>query len=116
MPSLAGQKLDKYDMLEEVGHGGMAVVYRGRDTILDREVAVKVLHAHLADREESRRRLEREAKTVAKLHHDNIVEIFDSSDPAQARESYIVCEFIHGVTLRDWIDERWTPRPTQRRS
>jgi eukaryotic-like serine/threonine-protein kinase len=111
MPSLAGQKLDKYDMLEEVGHGGMAVVYRGRDTILDREVAVKVLHAHLADREESRRRLEREAKTVAKLHHDNIVEIFDSSDPTQGRESYIVCEFIHGVTLRDWLDERWTARP-----
>jgi tRNA A-37 threonylcarbamoyl transferase component Bud32 len=111
MPSLAGQKLDKYDMLEEVGHGGMAVVYRGRDTILDREVAVKVLHAHLADREESRRRLEREAKTVAKLHHDNIVEIFDSSDPARARDSYIVCEFIHGVTLRDWIDDRWVPRP-----
>ncbi|PRP97109.1 Serine/threonine-protein kinase PrkC [Enhygromyxa salina] len=111
MPSLAGQKLDKYDMLEEVGHGGMAVVYRGRDTILDREVAVKVLHAHLADREESRRRLEREAKTVAKLRHDNIVEIFDSSDPTRADESYIVCEFIHGVTLRDWLDERWVPRP-----
>ena len=111
MPSLAGQKLDKYDMLEEVGHGGMAVVYRGRDTILDREVAVKVLHAHLADREESRRRLQREAKTVAKLHHDNIVEIFDSSDPSSGDESYIVCEFIHGVTLRDWIDERWLPRP-----
>ncbi len=111
MPSLAGQKLDKYDMLEEVGHGGMAVVYRGRDTILDREVAVKVLHAHLADREESRRRLEREAKTVAKLHHDNIVEIFDSSDPTRASESYIVCEFIHGVTLRDWLDDRWVARP-----
>jgi serine/threonine protein kinase len=111
MPSLAGQKLDKYDMLEEVGHGGMAVVYRGRDTILDREVAVKVLHPHLADREESRRRLEREAKTVAKLHHDNIVEIFDSSDPTRARESYIVCEFIHGVTLRDWLDDRWVARP-----
>ncbi|NVB41697.1 protein kinase [Pseudenhygromyxa sp. WMMC2535] len=111
MPSLAGHKLDKYDMLEEVGHGGMAVVYRGRDTILDREVAVKVLHTHLADREESRRRLQREAKTVAKLRHDNIVEIFDSSDPASGAESYIVCEFIHGVTLRDWLDERWSPRP-----
>ncbi|EDM79046.1 serine/threonine protein kinase [Plesiocystis pacifica SIR-1] len=111
MPSLAGQKLDKYDMLEEVGHGGMAVVYRGRDTVLDREVAVKVLHAHLADREESRRRLQREAKTVAKLHHDNIVEIFDSSDPTSTKESYIVCEFIHGETLRDWIDAAHESRP-----
>ena len=45
MPSLAGHKLDKYDMLEEVGHGGMAVVYRGRDTILDREVAVKLVRS-----------------------------------------------------------------------
>ncbi len=111
MPSLAGQKLDKYDVLEEVGHGGMAVVYRGRDTVLDREVAVKVLHTHLADREESRRRLQREAKTVAKLRHDNIVEIFDSSDPEQGGSSYIVCEFIHGVTLRDWLDKRRKTRP-----
>ena len=90
MPSLAGQKLDKYDMLEEVGHGGMAVVYRGHDTILDREVAIKVLHTHLADREESRLRLEREARTVAKLRHDNIVEIYDSSDPKSEQSSYTV--------------------------
>ncbi len=111
MPSLAGQKLDKYDVLEEVGHGGMAVVYRGRDTVLDREVAVKVLHTHLADREESRRRLQREAKTVAKLRHDNIVEIFDSSDPEKLGNSYIICEFIHGVTLREWLDKRRKTRP-----
>lgn len=111
MPSLAGQKLDKYDVLEEVGHGGMAVVYRGRDTVLDREVAVKVLHTHLADRDESRRRLQREAKTVAKLRHDNIVEIFDSSDPDRRGDTYIVCEFIHGVTLRDWLDKHRKLRP-----
>jgi tRNA A-37 threonylcarbamoyl transferase component Bud32 len=111
MPSLAGQKLDKYDVLEEVGHGGMAVVYRGRDTVLDREVAVKVLHNHLADRDESRRRLQREAKTVAKLRHDNIVEIFDSSDPDKRGDTYIVCEFIHGVTLREWLDKRRKTRP-----
>lgn len=110
MPSLAGQHLDKYDMLEEVGHGGMAVVYRSKDTVLDREVAVKVLHPHLADREESRARLRREAITVAKLRHDNILEIFDYSGEG-ADESYIVTEFIHGVTLRDWLDSRWQPRP-----
>ena len=67
MPSLAGSKLDKYEIVEEVGHGGMAVVYRGNDTVLEREVAVKVLHSHLADREESRARLQREALAVAKL-------------------------------------------------
>jgi serine/threonine-protein kinase len=97
-------------MLEEVGHGGMAVVYRGRDAMLDREVAVKVLHPHLAGREESRMRLRREALTVAKLRHENIVEIYDYSGP-DADESYIVTEFIHGETLRDWLDARWTPHP-----
>ncbi len=110
MPTLAGTKLDKYDMLEEVGHGGMAVVYRGRDSVLEREVAVKVLHAHLANREESRRRLQREALAVAKLRHENILEIFDYSGP-QAEESYIVTEFIHGPTLREWLDQKHDPRP-----
>ena len=97
-------------MLEEVGHGGMAVVYRGRDQVLDREVAVKVLHPHLADREESRLRLRREALTVAKLRHENIVEIYDYSGP-EADESYIVTEFIHGETLRDWLDGQYQPHP-----
>jgi len=110
LASLAGQQFEKYDVLDEVGHGGMAVVYRARDRDLDREVAIKVLHAHLADREESRQRLRREAITVAKLRHENIVEIFDYSG-ADGEESYIVTEFIHGVTLRKWLDTRWEPRP-----
>ncbi|HET6583369.1 MAG TPA: serine/threonine-protein kinase [Nannocystaceae bacterium] len=110
MPTLAGTQLDKYDMLEEVGHGGMAVVYRGRDRVLEREVAVKVLHPHLADREESRERLRREAIAVAKLRHENILEIFDYSG-TDTPESYIVTEFIHGPTLRDWMDVDYQPRP-----
>ncbi|MCR9165480.1 MAG: serine/threonine protein kinase [Nannocystaceae bacterium] len=111
MPSLAGSKLDKYEIVEEVGHGGMAVVYRGNDTVLEREVAVKVLHSHLADREESRARLQREALAVAKLRHDNILEIFDYSG-GDVDESYIVTEFIHGPTMRQWVDEQLDPRPT----
>ncbi|GEM_PF-1218150 len=110
MPSLAGHTIGKYDVIEEVGHGGMAVVYRGHDRVLDRDVAVKVLHPHLADREESRERLRREALTVAKLQHDNIVEIYDYSGES-ADESYIVTEFIHGRTLREWIDTEWQPHP-----
>jgi len=110
MPTLVGTRLDKYEIQAEVGHGGMAVVYRGRDTILEREVAVKVLHPHLADREESRLRLRREAITVAKLRHENILEIFDYSGE-EAVESYLVTEFIHGVTLRQWLDEKWRPHP-----
>jgi serine/threonine-protein kinase len=110
VPTLAGTQIDKYDMIEEVGHGGMAVVYRGLDRVLKREVAVKVLHPHLADRQESRLRLEREAIAVAKLRHENILEIFDYSGP-EAEASYIVTEFIHGVTLKQWVDERLDPRP-----
>ncbi|MGB1278054.1 MAG: protein kinase domain-containing protein, partial [Nannocystaceae bacterium] len=79
MSTLIGTTLDKYEIACEVGHGGMAVVYRGRDTVLDREVAVKVLHPHLSAREESRMRLRREALTVAKLRHENILEIYDYS-------------------------------------
>jgi serine/threonine-protein kinase len=111
VPSLAGSKLDKYEIVEEVGHGGMAVVYRGNDTVLEREVAVKVLHSHLADREESRARLQREALAVAKLRHDNILEIFDYSG-GDVDESYIVTEFIHGPTMRQWVDDHLDPRPT----
>src|SRR5688572_24395967 len=74
-----GHTLDKYTLLEKVGQGGMAVVYRGLDTSLKREVAVKVLHRHLADHAEARDRFEREAQAVAKLRHENILEIFDYS-------------------------------------
>ncbi len=97
-----GQQLDKYKLLEEVGQGGMAVVYRGLDTSLKREVAIKVLHRHLADDKESRARFEREAQAVAKLRHENILEIFDFSG-VSSDESYIVTEFIEGQTLKEFI-------------
>jgi len=110
MPNLVGTRIDKYEIQSEVGHGGMAVVYRGLDTVLNREVAVKVLHPHMAAREESRARLRREALTVARLRHENILEIYDYSGE-NAVESFLVTEFIHGMTLREWLDTRWRPRP-----
>lgn len=97
-----GWTLPRYRLVEEVGHGGMAVVYRAMDTALEREVAVKVLHPHLADLAESRARLEREAHAVAKLRHENILEIFDYSGP-DSPESFIVTEFIHGQTLKAFL-------------
>ncbi|HEY7953816.1 MAG TPA: protein kinase, partial [Polyangia bacterium] len=97
-----GRTLQRYQLLEEVGHGGMAVVYKGLDTTLNREVAVKVLHPHLAQVAESRARLQREAHAVAKLRHENILEIFDYSGP-DSPESYIVTEFIHGQTLKSFV-------------
>jgi serine/threonine-protein kinase len=97
-----GQTLDKYELLERVGQGGMAVVYRGRDRSLRREVAVKVLHHHLAEHQEARDRFEREAHAVAKLRHENILEIYDFSGN-DSSESYIVTEFIDGESLKEFI-------------
>ncbi len=96
------RQLLKYTLLEEVGHGGMAVVYRGIDTVLNREVAIKILHSHLAEEEESKQRFQREAHAVAKLKHDNIIEIYDYSG-IDSPESFIVTEFIHGQTLKDYL-------------
>ena len=102
--------LQRYKLLDEVGQGGMAIVYRAHDTALDREVAVKVLHPHLAAQAESRDRLEREAQAVAKLRHENILEIFDYSGQSGG-ESYIVTEFIHGTTLRQFTAAHALPYP-----
>ena len=99
-----GDTLGQYELLEKVGHGGMAVVYRGLDLSLKREVAVKVLHHHLAEHQEARDRFEREAHAVAKLRHDNILEIFAFSGKT-AEESYIVTEFIDGSTLKEFISD-----------
>jgi tRNA A-37 threonylcarbamoyl transferase component Bud32 len=107
---MIGRTLSRYRLLQEVGHGGMAVVYKAEDTTLHREVAVKVLHPHLAGQEESRARLQREAHAVAKLRHENILEIFDYSGPDSA-ESYIVTEFIHGRTLKSFMVEHPLPFP-----
>src|SRR3954451_24341214 len=105
-----GRTLSRYRLLEEVGQGGMAIVYKGLDTTLNREVAVKVLHPHLAGVAESRARLQREADAVAKLRHENILEIFDYSGP-DSPESYIVTEFIHGKTLKNFLTDTPLPFP-----
>ncbi|HVU50733.1 MAG TPA: serine/threonine-protein kinase, partial [Polyangia bacterium] len=95
----------RYRLLREVGQGGMAVVYRAVDETLKREVAIKILHQHLAADLESKARLEREAQSVAKLHHENILEIFDYSGP-DSPSSFIVTEFIDGQTLKELLAAR----------
>lgn len=101
--SLVGQHIGRYRILEQLGSGGMSVVYKGLDTALDREVAVKVLHPHLAGKEDSRRRLAREAKAVAKLQHPNILEVFDFV-AADSENAYIVTEYIRGHTLKHYAE------------
>src|SRR3954471_20566878 len=93
---------ERYKLIEEVGQGGMAIVYRAQDETLKRVVAIKVLHQHLAAEPESKARLEREAQAVAKLRHDNILEIFDYSG-LDSQSAYIVTEFIDGQTLKQFL-------------
>jgi tRNA A-37 threonylcarbamoyl transferase component Bud32 len=92
--------LVKYELLEEIGHGGMATVYRARDRRLGREVAIKLIHRHLRDNPEVAERFAREATAVAKLRHANIVEVFDVSDTDEP-ERYLVVELVRGTTLRE---------------
>src|SRR5579863_1144627 len=91
--------LAKYDVLEELGHGGMATVYRAHDKRLGRDVAVKVIHPHLRDSREVAHRFFVEAKAVAMLRHPNIVEVFDVSSEDE-EEQYLVVELLRGLTLR----------------
>src|ERR1700733_7248282 len=92
-------RLTKYDVLEELGHGGMATVYRAHDKRLGRDVAVKVIHPHLRDSGEVARRFAIEAQAVAKLRHPNIVEVYDVSAEGED-EQYLVVELLRGLTLR----------------
>ncbi|MEO1270703.1 MAG: protein kinase, partial [Myxococcota bacterium] len=108
--AMLGEKLGKYQILDEVGQGGMSVVYRARDTALDRCVAVKVLHPHLSRREESKKRFEREARAIAKLSHPNILQVFDFSE-AGASASYIVMEYLDGYTLRQFVERHTLDHP-----
>jgi eukaryotic-like serine/threonine-protein kinase len=95
-------ELDKYELLEEIGHGGMAIVYRAHDRRLGRDVAVKVIHRHLRENKEVAARFVSEARAVAKVKHRNIVEVYDVSDE-QDEERYLVVELVRGTTLRKLI-------------
>jgi len=102
--------LTKYDVLEELGHGGMATVYRARDKRLGRDVALKVIHPHLRDSKEVSLRFFVEAKAVAKLRHPNIVEVYDVSGEDES-EQYLVVELLRGKTLRKLLRENGAVPP-----
>jgi tRNA A-37 threonylcarbamoyl transferase component Bud32 len=99
-----GSILEKYEVLEKVGEGGMATVYRGRHTTIDRTVAVKVMHPHLSSSEKNRSRFAREARAIETLVHPNILRIFDYSGPT-SEQCFIVTEFIEGPTLSELLEE-----------
>ena len=98
MALTAGARLGPYEILAPLGAGGMGEVYRGRDTKLDREIAIKVLPAALARDPERLARFEREAKVLASLNHPNIAQIYgvEESDGIRA----LVMELVPGETLK----------------
>ena len=95
--SLAGLVMGNYEVLESIGRGGMAEVYRGRHKRLGRTVAIKVLPASLATEADFRDRFEREARAIAALKHPNIVQVFDYGDFEGMH--YMVMEYIAGKDL-----------------
>lgn len=108
MVDVLGTRLGRYDVRERIGRGGMATVYKAWDTNLERWVAVKVLHDHLAEDPEFNARFEREAKLVAALNHPNIVQIFDFERTERNGEPvyYMVMPFITGKSLQAIMHER----------
>ncbi|MCZ7538670.1 MAG: protein kinase [Anaerolineae bacterium] len=98
---MSRRNLGKYEIIDRIGRGGMAEVYRGYHAALDRYVAIKLLHSFLADDPEFKERFEREARSVARLKHPNIVQVYDFEHDADSDSYYMVMEFINGPTLKD---------------
>ena len=100
-----GEKInDRYLIIRTIGEGGMANVYLAHDTILDRDVAIKVLRGDLADDEKFVRRFQREAISASSLSHPNIVEMYDVGEDNGVY--YIVMEYVPGRTLKSLIKRR----------
>ncbi len=105
MENYVGKRLDgRYEIMEVIGVGGMAVVYKAFDNIDHRIVAVKILKSEYLANEEFKRRFRNESKAVAVLSHPNIVKVFDVSfgDAIQ----YIVMEYVEGITLKNYITQQ----------
>ena len=100
-----GQRInDRYEIIKSIGEGGMANVYLGYDTILDRNVAIKVLRGDLANDEKFVRRFQREALSASSLSHPNIVAMYDVGEDDGLY--YIVMEYVEGKTLKQLLKKR----------
>ncbi len=97
---------DRYEILEVIGTGGMAVVYKARCHRLNRFVAIKILKDDLSQDEEFRRRFHAESQAVAMLSHPNIMAVYDVSTSDEA--DYIVMELIDGITLKQYMEKKGT--------
>ena len=102
MTTLVGQNIGRYHIVEQLGQGGMAVVYKAFDTRLERDVAIKVIRTEMilpAQLQQMLKRFEREARALAKMEHRSIVKIFDYGEFQDA--PYVVMEYLPGGTLKE---------------
>src|ERR1700737_577810 len=106
---MIGRTLGRYCVLEQIGAGGMGLVFRARDERLERDVALKVLPAGALADESARRRFRKEALALSKLNHPNIETVFDFD--TQGETDFLVTELIPGVTLDQKLqDEAFTEK------
>ncbi len=108
MSDLTGELIDgRYQLIRHMASGGMATIYEGLDTRLDRKVAVKIMHPHLAQDEQFVERFIREAKASAALSHPNIVSVQDQGWNQNGTPAvFLVMELVEGHTLREYLNEQ----------
>lgn len=109
---MIGRLIDgRYQVRSRIARGGMATVYLATDQRLDRRVAVKIMHGHLADDSQFKERFIQEARSAARLAHPNVVNVFDQGQDAES--AYLVMEYLPGITLRDLLHEYGALTPEQ---
>ena len=102
---MIGRLVDgRYQVRSRIARGGMATVYLATDLRLERRVAIKIMHGHLADDSKFRERFIQEARSAARLAHPNVVNVFDQGQDSEM--AYLVMEYLPGITLRDLLQER----------
>src|SRR5688572_29064344 len=109
---MIGRLVDgRYQVRSRIARGGMATVYLATDLRLERRVAIKVMHGHLADDSQFKQRFIQEARSAARLAHPNVVNVFDQGQDSDS--AYLVMEYLPGITLRDLLEEYGSLTPQQ---
>ncbi len=103
MNDFKGKKVSHYEILEQIGEGGMGIVHKAKDLTLDRIVAIKFLPHHLASSDENKKRFMQEAKAAASLSHPNIMSIYEIDE--HEKSVFMVMEFVEGQTLKSYIEK-----------
>lgn len=111
-PSLWDKSIEEYQMLEQIGQGGMSCVFKARSYLLDKELAIKILNPGFQDKEKYLARFANEARSLSQLKHPNIVQIF-SFGISKAKRPFLVMEFLGGQTLAEYLSKRGKLSPPE---